>query len=86
MLIRMRRTGNGSPDGRFVKLYLEGEVYDVPEVLHKAFVDDLGWAEPFSPSQEALPVVETKMLGAAPENKMVSMKRQRGRPRSVTQR
>lgn len=69
MFIRMLGTHPGSPNGIEVRDYFAGEVYDVPASLGKAFVADLGWAEPFSPSHEALPIVETAMLGAAPENK-----------------
>lgn len=68
-MIRMLRTAPGSPDGIVVQQYNVGDVYTVPEALGKAFVTDLGWAERFAPSQEALPIAAEKMLGMAPENK-----------------
>ncbi len=88
MRIRMLGTHQGSPDGRFVETYEKDRVYDgttVPpmsDALGKIFVDDLRWAEPFSPfpELEAMreqihrfePLVvtpERKDAGAAPENK-----------------
>lgn len=39
MQVRMLRNEKGSEDGRFVKEYLEGKAYDLPQRLATAFVE-----------------------------------------------
>ena len=93
MMIRMVRAHRGSKDGIHLEDFSTGEVYDVPERLAVIFVEQIGCAERFSPSQEALPVFpvqhrEHSMLPGAPENKVPGVSagenlqgpRRRGRP------
>lgn len=44
MRLRMLQTRRGSPDGRVVRQYHAGEVYDLPPILVREFLDK-GYAE-----------------------------------------
>ncbi len=71
MMVRMLETQKVSPDGIQIITYEMGLTYDFPETLGAIFLSD-GWAERFSPSQEAMPKpvsVTAKDAGGAPENK-----------------
>ena len=70
MLVRMLKTMKGAPDHVSIATYTVGEVYPLPEHLAGNFLGQ-GVAEVFSPSQEALPLLESKMLGSAPENRQI---------------
>ena len=67
MLLRMLSTRPGSPDGRMIKQYQHGEVYDLPGedgALGQVFLS-AGWAERFSPE----PALETMRMQASEKTK-----------------
>ncbi len=61
MLIKMKESQNGSPNGLIVNLYEKGVQYDVPESLGDVFVK-IGAAE-------KVVKPEIKNISEAPENK-----------------
>lgn len=63
MLIRMLETRKGSPDGRFVHTYREGQEYELPDSLARAFVRN-GWAKVLRETKPAGPD-ETKPAAPA---------------------
>lgn len=68
--VKMLATTPGSPDGIRVISYREGEVYELPDNLAKAFVDAMHVAELATGKPINHAVNQTKMVAAAPENKM----------------
>jgi len=72
MKIKMKRTRYGSADGMRVDEYRQGETYDVRESLADIFLKE-GWAVTVEKSPR-----KKKDQGAAPDNKSVIRKTQRG--------
>lgn len=64
--VKMLKTTPGSTDGIRVQRFEEDQVVELPDILAKAFVEDMKVAEYVS--RRAQPA-EAKALGAAPENK-----------------
>lgn len=67
--ITMLKDAHGSPDHISTKLYKADQTYDVPDVLAKAFIEDLKVAEPAGRRAAAQAAEEKKMEAGAPENK-----------------
>lgn len=65
MKLKMKVTVPGSEDGITVKIYSEGQIYDIRESLATVFLSE-NLAEEVSEE-----VVEEKAEEAAPENKMM---------------
>jgi len=72
MKIKMKRTRYGSADGMRVDEYKQGETYDVRESLADIFLKE-GWAVTVEKAPR-----KKKDQGAAPDNKSVIRKTQRG--------
>ncbi len=58
MLVEMKVTQQGSPDGITVVLYEKGIKYDIPDRLAEIFLNE-GWAKKVNSTKEIIPE-ETK--------------------------